>query len=249
MKFLFSLLLLGWAGLGFAQTTPLNRSFALSKGQTVELSVDYPELVVISTSKGTEVVLGGSININGGQNNDAFVVETENESNRLRISTRIKDMDKLPRTYLRYSAGEKGNKEEFVFNSKEEWEAYQKNNPGQKNVYYGNRLQIKIKLELKVPEGTTLLVKAKYGMVELRDFTGPISVEAPYGGIDVAMAAEKIGSITLTTKFGKIFTNQNLPIVSATEKDFYTSITAGSGKGPVLDFNSTYGNIYFRKPQ
>lgn len=248
MKLFITLLLLGWAGQGFAQATNLNRSFPLSKGQVLELNVDYPDLVVVSSWKNNTVALTGSVDINRGNNNDAFLVEEENEAGKLRITTRIKDMDKLPRTYLRYGPGADGKKEELVFNSQADWEAYRRNNPKQENVYYGNTLQMKIQLELKVPEGTTLLVKAKYGMVELRDFTGPITVDAPYGGIDVAMAAEKIGSITLTTKFGKIFTNQSLPILQSTEKDFYTSITAGSGKGPTLSFTSTYGNIYFRKP-
>lgn len=78
MKLFITLLLLGWAGQGFAQATNLNRSFPLSKGQVLELNVDYPDLVVVSSWKNNTVALTGSVDINRGNNNDAFLVEEEN---------------------------------------------------------------------------------------------------------------------------------------------------------------------------
>ncbi|MFX4929712.1 hypothetical protein ABTB76_19500, partial [Acinetobacter baumannii] len=50
--------------------------------------------------------------------------------------------------------------------------------------YWGSNVDIEITIEIKVPANTTTGVKATYGIVELSNFNGPITVNATYGGID-----------------------------------------------------------------
>jgi hypothetical protein len=224
--------------------TIINKSYSISGAKELSFSFDFPKNIKFSTWDKNEVALSASVNINGGDNNEAFIIEEKNENGALTVSSKIKDYDKLPRVY---TVQQKNSKDKITFKSKEAWNEYmQKNGRGDLN-YWGSNVDIEITIDIKVPANFLTTVKATYGLVELKEFNGPISVNATYGGIDASIHEPQVGSVTATTKYGQIYTNLQLNLTEKTEKDFYTSITAATGKGPVYKLNSTYGNLYLRK--
>jgi hypothetical protein len=224
--------------------TIVNKSYSISGTKELSFNFDFPKNIKFSTWDKNEVSLSASVNINGGDNNEAFLLEEKTENGVLIISSKIKDYDKLPRTYV---LQEKGSKDKITFKTKEAMNDYMQKN-GRANLnYWGGNVDIDITIEVKVPANLYTSVKATYGIVELNNFNGSISVNATYGGIDASIQEPQVGTVSATTKYGQIYTNMQLNLTEKTEKDFYTSITAATGKGPAYKLNSTYGNLYLRK--
>ena len=109
-------------------------------------------------------------------------------------------------------------------------------------------VDMEIILEIKVPRNVNTRVESVYGMVEIKDFTGPLDVEATYGGVDAALMERSAGIITAETNYGEIYTNLDAKFGSEkTHGDFHTNVSAKPGSGPAYSFESKYGNVYIRK--
>jgi hypothetical protein len=108
-----------------------------------------------------------------------------------------------------------------------------------------------IKLEIKVPRNVETRIESVYGMVEISNFAGPLTVEATYGGVDVAVAERSTGEIVAETNYGEIYSNLEVKFSGEPNrnKDFHTYVTAKPGSGPSYSFESKYGNVYLRKAQ
>jgi hypothetical protein len=86
-----------------------------------------------------------------------------------------------------------------------------------------------------------------YGIVEVRGFNGPLSVEATYGGVDVALLERTTGELKAETNYGQIYSNLDLKFTGSEFEAFHTVISAKPGTGPRYNFESKYGNVYLRK--
>jgi hypothetical protein len=92
-------------------------------------------------------------------------------------------------------------------------------------------------------------VEAEYGIVEVKSFTGPLTVESTYGGVDIAVNEKSVGEITAETNYGSIFSNLDVKFGGdqVREEDFHMVVSAKPGSGPRYSLESTYGNVYIRK--
>lgn len=222
----------------YAQTI-VNKSYPVQAGQQINLKFDYPK-VKVSTWDKNEVAVTAHVNINDDENDSAFTLEQETTGGTLVISDRIVDIDKLPRRYTIVRNGQK-----TIYRSKEQFQLAEKNG-GLERSSEGSDIDIVV--EIKVPASCKTKINAVYGMVEMVDFNAPVTVDATYGGIDATLATAHTGKIKATTSYGQIYSNLDLKLTDHTERDFFNSITAEPGTGPVYDFTSTYGKIYLRKP-
>ena len=93
-------------------------------------------------------------------------------------------------------------------------------------------------------------VESVYGIVEVRNFSGPLAVEATYGSVDAALTERTTGELTAETDYGQIYTNLEMKFSGdgIKERDFHTWVSAKPGAGPRYSFESKYGNVYLRKP-
>jgi hypothetical protein len=219
--------------------TKICKSYPVSKGQTVVLNFDYPKLVHISTWDGKEIAVVATVKINNGEIDRAFTLLESSTAGKVSISNKL-DMDLIPESY---NVVENGNK--IRFSSKKDLDTYLSGKAGPKSVSYQQK-DIEISIDIKIPANVSTEVTSIYGMVEVRNFNGPIKVDARYGGVDASVTAKAIGRLQLTTQYGKIYTNLSFQPTAKTERDFFTSIAAQPGHGPSYDFTSAYGNIYLR---
>jgi hypothetical protein len=88
-------------------------------------------------------------------------------------------------------------------------------------------------------------------MVEVRDFNGPLKVDATYGGVDAAVVEKSTGELNAETNYGEIYSNLDVKFGggSSRQENFHTFVSAKPGSGPTYTFDSKYGNVYLRKPQ
>jgi hypothetical protein len=231
------------ASVSYAQTS-VNKVIPFKSGQKISMRFDYPELVKVSTWDKNEISIQGSVSINMGENDDAFELLTSTTDNTISIENEIRNMKNLPHRITVRDGTKK-----IVFRTKEEMKKYKDENSIASfgSVSYG--LEMDIILEIKVPRNVETVVESVYGMVEVKDFTGPLTVVATYGGVDAALAERSVGQITAETNYGEIFSNLDVKFggEGLRQGDFHTNVTAKPGTGPAYYFDSKYGNVYLRK--
>lgn len=230
------------AASGVAQTT-INKTYPVKPGQNVSLHFDYPELVRISTWDKNEVSIQGTVSINFGESDDHFELIQSEAGNALYIENRIREMKSIPHQMTIVDKGVK-----MVFRDKAEYKKYvAEHGKNYDMVSWG--LEMDIQLEVKVPKNSVTTLKAVYGMVEVKEFVGPIRVDATYGGVDAALLEKSTGELTAETNFGTIYTNLDVKFDGSDvrQRDFHTWVSAKPGTGPSYSFESKYGNVYLRK--
>ncbi|WP_316802751.1 hypothetical protein [Pedobacter nototheniae] len=225
--------------IAFSQTK-ITRTYPVKKGQNIELRFDYPKIVRISSWDKNEVLVEATVKINDGQSNQAFTLTDSSVDEKISIGNKL-DMDQIPNDYFLVDHGIK-----TKFSTKEDLEKYKKEKGSSNVTTIYQQKDIEITIEIKVPSNVNTDIVSVYGMIELKDFDGPIKANAKYGGVDASLTEQKIGKIKLTNHYGKIYTDLNLKPTEQTDKNFFTSITASPGKGPDYDISSNYGNIYVR---
>jgi hypothetical protein len=225
-----------------ASATDINKSFPVQKGQTIRMWFDYPKVVRITTWDKDEISVTGTVSINGGESDDAFKLDIRSSGNTILIKNTIENMDNLPQRVTIVEGGKK-----IVFKTKGDWRKYQQEHGKSSNVSMG--LDMEIEIEIKVPKNTETNVECVYGLVEVREFTGPLDVQATYGGIDASLIEKNIGELIAETNYGNIYSNLQLDVdkSKAREEDFHTLVMATPGTGPRYKFESPYGNVYLRR--
>lgn len=230
----------------FASTaqTQVNKTLPAQAGQTIVMHFDYPELIKVSTWDKNEISITGSVSINSGENDDAFELITSTAGGRISIRNEIKDMKNLPHRITIIDGANK-----MVFRNKEEFRKYEAEHGKRKYDVHSSGIDMDIILEIKVPKNMETRVECVYGMVEIRDFVGPLEVEATYGGVDASLVEKNVGEVVAETNFGDIFTNLDTKFggESSRNEAFHTLVSARPGKGPKYVFDSKYGNVYLRK--
>lgn len=226
----------------YAQTT-INKMIPVKAGETISMHFDYPKTIRVTTWDGNEISIQGEVIINGGENDDAFILENSRSGNIIRIKSEIRDIKNLPQRITVVRDGQK-----LMFRDKAELQKYQSEN-GRAFNHMSWGPDIEINLEIKVPRNTETTIKSVYGMVEVSNFSGPLTVESTYGGVDASLVERSVGEITAETNYGEIYTNFDVKFGgdNVSSKDFYTFVSAKPGQGPRYTFESKYGNVYLRK--
>ncbi|HCW08792.1 MAG TPA: hypothetical protein DGG95_15655 [Cytophagales bacterium] len=226
--------------LGFSQTK-INKSIAVQPGQKIKMKFDYPELIKVSTWDKNEILVTGDVSINEGENDDAFKMELVNRGNDVLIEGEIKNLNGLPHRVTVWN-----NSQKMSFKSKEDYRKYASEHGKNFNrMNWGT--DIDIFLEIKVPANVETKVLSTYGTIEIKNFTGPLTAESTYGGVDAALNEKSIGDLQAETNYGEIFTNFDYKFHDGELKDFHTVVKGKPGSGPRYTFESTYGNVYLRK--
>lgn len=236
-KVLLCLLLTGITGLSFAQRI-IEKTYKTSKDQPVLLLFDFPKVKISSWSK-DEIYVKATVNINDNKQNDRFELLNQIIDGKLVIRDTI-DFKHIDQQYYIEVNGVKKR-----FESKADFENYKDAHKDEKIISYSTN-NTEIEIEVVLPLKDDIKVRSKFGLVEIQNYTGPLTVQTEFGKIDARLKESDVGKIKLTNQFGKIYSDFNLKPVEKAERAFYTSITANPGHGPVYELTSKFGNIYLR---
>ena len=241
MKTLVTITLL-IATLGLSAQTAINKTIPVTKGQSIRLKFDYPSPVKISTWDKNEIQITGTVSINGGEADDHFELIVSNSGNTVYVRNEIRDMDNIPHRITITNGDTK-----ITFRNKIEWQRYQDEHGKSSIVNMG--VDLDIELDIKVPRNIDTDLECTYGIVEVREFNGPLSVQATYGGVDASLIEKNVGELVAETNYGNIYSNLDMDVNkdSAREEDFHMLVRANLGNGPNYRFESPYGNVYLRK--
>ncbi len=237
----FSIILISFfTGVLIAQT-PVNKSYPVSTNQKVSFRFDYPELIKVSTWDKNEISIQGMVTINAGESDDAFELLHSVLGSTIRIENKIRNLKELPQRITIARGSEK-----ITFKTKADYKKYcEDHGKGFNQTSWG--VDMDIVLEIKVPKNLETVLESVYGMVEVKDFQGPLAVEATYGGVDVVVQEKATGELIAETGYGQIYTDLNLKFTGSEFEDFHTVVSIKPGAGPRYSFESKYGNVYLRK--
>jgi len=227
---------------GASAQTAINKTIPVTKGQSIRLKFDYPSPVRISTWDKNEIQITGTVSINNGEADDRFELIVNNSGSTVYVRNEIRDMDNIPHR-ITIMEGDK----KIMFRNKIEWQRYQDEHGRSNNMNMGVDLDIDI--EIKVPRNVDTNLECTYGIVEVREFNGPLTVQATYGGVDASLVEKNVGELVAETNYGNIYSNLDMDVDknNAREEDFHMLVRATPGTGPKYRFESPYGNVYLRK--
>jgi len=228
--------------------TKIEKTFPVKAGQKLLLNFDYPE-VKLQTWEKNEVMIKGTVSINRGENDNAFDLEAVTGTAELAITSVLKDKENLPQHIMI----KKGDTEYFFkakdFNDPEVQKFLDDN--GREYSYMSCGVIKEVNLEVFVPKNMDTNISAKYGMVEVKSFEGPLTIDAKYGGADVTVTTKAVGEIIARSRHGEILTNLDVKFDQTgfrDKSDKWTEISAKIGAGPRYFLVSKYGKLYLRKP-
>ncbi|MBI1768097.1 MAG: hypothetical protein HY015_05500 [Bacteroidetes bacterium] len=240
MKTILTSIFLSIAAFAFSQTT-INKTIAVQAGQKIKMHFDYPELIKVSTWNKNEISIVGEVTINGGENDDAFKLESSASGNEISIIGEMRNLKSLPHRVTIWTDGQK-----MSFKTKADYRKYaEEHGRNYNSMNWGT--DIDIFLEIKVPENVETQVLSTYGTIEIKNFTGPLNAESTYGGVDAALSEKSIGDLKVETSYGQFYTNFDFKFSGNELGDFHSVVNAKPGKGPSYSFESKYGNVYLRK--
>jgi len=221
--------------------TEINKTIAFQPGQTITMHFDYPELIKVSTWDKNEIAITGTVSINGGENDDAFSLESSTNGKEVSIEGEIRNLKSLPHRITIWHDGQK-----MMFKTKADFRKYEDEHGHNYNTMnWGTDMDIF--LVIKVPKNVETKVLSTYGTIEIKDFTGPLVAESTYGGVDAALTEKLVGDLKAETNYGQIYTNFDFKFGGSEFGDFHTVVNAKPGNGPHYSFESKYGNVYLRK--
>lgn len=225
-----------------AAQTKISRSIPVKSGQTLNMRFEYPVVKVTGWDK-NEISIEGEVSINGGESDDAFGLNISDLGSSISVRDEIRDLKKLPQRVTVMVDGQK-----MTFRNKAEWNKYREEH-GVASKWMNTGVDIGIELIIKVPKNMDTRIHSVYGLVEVRDFAAPLTVEATYGGVDVAFSEASLGELVAETNYGNIYSNLDFKPdqKNSREEDFHMYVTAILGKGPRCKLESQYGNVYLRK--
>lgn len=243
MKNTLNVILLLAVAISATGQTKIDRSVPVRAGQTLNMRFDYPELIKVVSWDKNEISIEGEVTINGGESDNAFKLEVDNQGNTILITNEIENIKRLPQRVTVEINGQK-----MTFRDKAEWNKYKEEN-GATAKWVNTGVSMDIELLVKVPRNMDTRILSVYGMVEVRDFVGPLAVEATYGGADVSFSDANLGELIAETNYGNIYSNLDFKPdqKNSREEDFHIYVSATLGKGPRTRVESQYGNVYLRK--
>jgi hypothetical protein len=228
--------------------TNIEKTIPIKAGQKLVIIADDPSIKLQTWDK-NEVLIKGIVSINQGENDSAYGFEMNVTSAEVKITGTIKDKENIPKRIVI-----KKDEHEYYFktsnmNDPEIQKFFEQN--GRDYSYMSNGIIRDIKLEIFVPNNTETLIQAKYGLIEIKNYAAPLTIESKYGGVDASVVSTSTGELTARSRHGEILTNLDVKFNQSTpdKTDKWTEISAKLGNGPKYVFESKYGNIYLRKPE
>ncbi len=223
--------------------TKIEKRLDVKPGQKISMHFDYPKIIKVTTWEKNEILVEGIVSINNGENDDSFELNLSSEGNKVSLTNTLKNFNQLPRRITVVQNGQK-----FSFKNKAAFKAFAKDKPNSYEMRSDN-VDMEIELTIKVPSNMETLIESVYGMVEVTDFNGALTVNATYGGTDVSIKEGSVGQLTASTNYGQIYSNLigKLGNSQVDEENFHTEVTTKLGNGPKYKLESQYGNVYLRK--
>lgn len=247
-KFLIFLIVLLYVGTAYAQRK-LDERIPLQNAAKVVLQVDDTELISIDTWDQPDVSITGTVMINANENNEAYQIQVDRETQILTVEAYIENEDSLPHRITVHHNGQ-----DYILNASDSKDAVVQQFVKEKGGYdwMSHGVQKDIQIQVKIPANIALEVESKFGTVEIGKVTAPLQIESKFGDIDVNIDPGAAVSLSTDTQFGTVYTDLDWDLKkegSLTKIKGEKIEGALNGGGISLQLDAKFGNIYLRSKQ
>jgi hypothetical protein len=251
------LIIIGLTQFTFAQKK-IEKNIAVNSNESIFLDLKYASNIQVKTWDKSEVGFVITVNINENANNDNFDLEVKNEDKQLKITSLIKDLNKIS-TGKTIINTQKNNRTTHNYNDGNNYGFWDEDSKVYVNVYSHNDRQITadIDYEIYIPRANALKIKTISGNIKTDIENAKTSLKSISGDIDLTIAENQKKSFKLKTISGDVYSNIQLD-TNKNEKDedglprigggYGTDVVAKiNGGGDEIKLETISGNIYIRK--
>ncbi|MFK8009198.1 MAG: DUF4097 family beta strand repeat-containing protein [Saprospiraceae bacterium] len=267
---LISVSVLLCASFSYAQKN-ISKTINTKLGQGINFNFDRADVNFTTWDK-NEISITGTAKINNGENDDAFTIKIEKYDDVWNIRTFLKNECDLPKMI---SMTKDGVTSYLRVDKKNGW-----NNSSAEGVQYDQvsiGIITEIKLEVKVPQDVKLMAMAKFGDIDIENFTGELHLKTTHGHInaifpnpiknnvsiasthnfvDVSILSSSRLNVDLKSSHGEMLTDLDLEFpefVTRKKKNARSSSSKNriianlNGGGANLYLKATHNNVYLRE--
>ncbi len=228
MKSTMIFLLLLSFGTAVAQRV-VEKTLPYQQGQQVIFDLPFGETIQLTGWDKNEVALVANVTINGNQLNDAYLLETTEDTAALSFKASF-DEEQL----------KKGKATDCPDNDHHHMMIGGDHVTLCADIYY----------ELKVPRKAAIRLKSISANVEAKGLEGPSQIKTISGFIDFSWPQQKEVALQLKSVTGELYTNLNFNLLNQQEHvPIVGYMLKGShgNNGPILGLETISNNIYLRK--
>jgi hypothetical protein len=249
------LIIIGLAQCTFAQKK-IEKNIAVNSNETIFLNLKFASNIQVKTWDKNEVGITITVNINENTNNDNFDLEVKNEDKQLKITSLIKDLNKISTGKTIINTQKNGHHQ---YNYNNNYGFWDEDSKVYVNVYSHNDRQITadIDYEIYIPRANTLKIKTISGNIKTDIENAKTSLKSISGDIDLTIVENQKKTFKLKTISGDVYSNIQLD-TGKSEKDedglprigggYGTDVVAKiNGGGDEMQLETISGNIYIRK--
>ncbi len=203
----------------------VEKLITVNPSTNLELNLDFADTIHIKQSKDNSIRIKAVVNINDNQHNDKYELITDEGSQSLRVSAKVRDMESI--------------------------RVPCKNQHGSSFGYHdGKCLSMIINYEIEVPTLADIKVETISGDITIDNGNCPMSIKSISGFIDLTIPATSNSDISISTITGGVYSNQE---INKEKSDFDSNpggtranIQLNSG-GNRIKLNTISGDIFLRK--
>ena len=178
----------------FAQKS-VSKTVKTETGQVVNFDFERANVKFTTWNK-NEISITGTAQISRGENDEAFQIEAKQRNGEWNIETYLENECDLPKFITMSKNGVKSYKKMDKKNKNwNAWEYTDDDGEHYDNVNIG--ILAEIELEIKVPQNIELVIKSKFGNIDVQDFEGALYAKNTHGHLDVVFSKRPKNNVTL----------------------------------------------------
>lgn len=231
----------------YISAQPIVKSYDVSSQEKVSLDLIWGDVKIVP-SENDQLIITYDLKVNDDYYNDAIEIDERNRNGKLNIDLDINFKDipevttiiKKDGTKIILPKGE-------IFNGKRN-----------KNVTVNQGHDLDGQIEIQVPQGVKLDIKATYGGIDgylnSTQLTDDLSLTSVYSHVDFKIPEHTKAFLYMSTSYGSIFTDHNLEDHDALKfgkRSFgeKVEVNLNDAKDTNIYLEATYQNIYLRKAE
>lgn len=231
-KIIISIILLFISSIAFNQTI-VEKTVKVKSQKSVNLDFDFADEIKISGWDKNEIYVKAIVSINDNEDNDAFKMESIENSSSISFISDIENMKEISKNRV----------------------TVRKSKDGERTITYndGWHIDMDIYFEVFVPKNMKIDVQTISGDIILTHALGELEIETISGFIDLSIDKNAKASIKTSTISGGVYSDHDIEIKRKSRDRKYHLII---GRSPNFDLNNggrsinletISGDIYIRK--
>lgn len=210
----------------------LEQKAVLAAGQRLSLQLKQATSIRLHVGSGPEAVVRTIASVNGGQLNDALLLQTARTEAGVTITSSLDEQLLRASSYA-------GNCPDGATTWGGHWQ----------NGKQTGAVCIRMEVDVTVPPSVAVQVNTISGNIEATGLTGPLDLKSISGFVDVSWPPRRGAEVAFQSISGEVYTDQDIAFINRKDHPLVGYQLRGTlgGSGPAVRLESVSGDVFFRK--